>query len=689
MPHFWNNTRQVAVEVAELVPAFWSSQKVLSMECSRNKDRSYGVKALQNGGGKGRRLLIDFDSLPGDIQDALGDIRKVEHNLLYFYKTEAIAVDFYTKFRLPDGGFLSGESQERYITNASVMIALVQLKIKQETEMIRMGKNLKGLFKFLTEESNSFNTILEKRNLPLHNLPGSEKRFKEGFEAFSMPFQYNDKEWPYNFMSLVKDVAGNSKKNGRLVDDVTLGLLNGMFSSISHKPSKEEIYRNYEAFLSGYLQVYNEDTGEIYEPKDFPKLSKSTIARYLNQWENKAATYKSRSGDRQKYMGAFKIHHQLERPKFAGSIISVDDRQPPFKDLSGNRVWFYNALDVASGCITVSVYGKSKEGIIKEFYREMVRNYTAWGINLPHELEAESSLNSSFKDTFLKEGYMFQKVRIEANNARGKRIERDNGILRYGIEKQRVGWIARHSAKSENNQVGSEKVPEIPYEQIIENGLEDICTLNNMPHSEDPTLTRWEYFMEHQHPELKPTNWEAILPYLGYKQDTSCQVGYIKLQGKKRAIAQNGKICTGEELISVMKQIEGKDIEVYWLDAKNGSVLKALAFYDGKMICEVMEMPRYNRAILERTDADEAARTLQSAYVNTVDAFVKSQQQKIQSIGIIKTENKPIVNGFVFPGMEKKIFTTSTEQPQTITLPKEEEILQTETNVAWRNSFFK
>ncbi len=98
-------------------------------------------------------------------------------------------------------------------------------------------------------------------------------------------------------------------------------ILNGLFKTIGHKPTPTEIYRTYDAFLSGYAQVYNEDTGEIYNPKEYPKLSERTVSNWLAKWENKAATYKSRSGDRQQYMNQFVIHHQLERPTFAGSLI--------------------------------------------------------------------------------------------------------------------------------------------------------------------------------------------------------------------------------------------------------------------------------------------------------------------------------------------------------------------------------
>ena len=689
MPHFWNNTNTVAVYPEELIPEHWKNQACLSVEISRNRNNPFGVKALQRGGGKSKKLVIDFDSLSTHIQIALGDPRKMEHNLLYFYKTDSVAVDFYTSFCRPDGSYLNPDEQQRYITNASVMISVIKLRAKHQTERIKMGMSLKGLTTFLCEESNSFNPILLKKLKYSHNLPSHPTRFKEALNEFETPFNYNHRDWSYNFLSIIKDVEGKRKQNPRKVDDITLAVLNGLFANVAHKPTATEIYRSYEAFLSGYIEVYNEDSGEVFNPKDFPKLSESTVTGYLSKWENQSATHKQRSGDRQKYMQKFKPYHQLDRPKFAGSLISIDDRNPPFKDLDGNRVWFYNGIDLASECFTVFVYGKTKEGIITEFYRQMIRNYTEWGINLPDGLEAESALNSSFKDTFLQEGYLFQNVRIEANNARGKRVERYFGSLRYEIEKEREGWLARPHAKSESNQMGSKPAPMIPYENIVEGAIQDLFTWNNSPHSQDTSKTRWEYFLETQHPDLKPTNWKAILPHLGHVQKSSCNAGYIKLQGKPRAIAQNGKISLGESLISVMVAIEGKEIDIYWLDDNQGNVLKALAFYQGRFICEVQEMPKYNRAVLERSPEQEAARELQSSYVSSVEGFIRSQEKSLMKINIYKQPKPEPKNGFFIPGMRPKSFSPS--DPETVeTIEQEDEDkMNVVPSISWQNAFTK
>ncbi|MCH4831647.1 hypothetical protein E5F92_002635 [Flavobacterium columnare] len=146
------------------------------------------------------------------------------------------------------------------------------------------------------------------------------------------------------------------------------------------------------------------------------------------------------------------------------------------------------------------MYGKTKEGLILDFYRQLVRNYHEWGFQLPFGLECESSLNSSFTETFLREGTMFQDVRIEANNARGKRIEAYYRPLRYDLEKKREGWLARPHALSEANQQGSTKKIILPYERIVSECLNDIVIWNNMPSTKDKTVSRWDYFVNNQDP---------------------------------------------------------------------------------------------------------------------------------------------------------------------------------------------
>lgn len=628
MPYLWLHNK-VAVEAEELVPRFWNKLGSLQKALKRNEKLCYGIKKLQSGG-NGRKLLIDFDTLPSEIKEILGDPRKAGHLLEKHYQTSDATIRFYAEFKRGEK-HLTDEEQRQYVINATIWQALIQL----ENEMLSVRKSMhkksptRGIANDLLTHSQSFNETLPPSRK--HNLPTNIRRFKEALNAFKTN----------GLFSVIKDPHGKGKQNARKVDESVVKVLQGLFVGQKHKPTPTEIYQQYEAFLSGYVQLFNEETGELFEPKEFPKLSESTVTSYLMNWENKIASYKLRSGNRQAYKGAFIPHGQMELPKFAGSLLSIDDRQPPFWYEKGKRMWFYIGLDVASDCITCFVYGKSKEGIILEFYRQLIRNYHDWGISLPYELECESSLNSHFTETFLQEGYMFQSVRMEANNAQGKIIERRFGHLRNKVEKQANGWIARPFAKSEANQIGKGKVEIIPYKELVQARLADLEDWNNQPSRQDKNQSRWEYFLNNQKSDLPKTNYRAILPYLGYKQTTSCQRGFISLQGKKRAIAEGGKILTGDALIEKMKQIEGKEFDVYWLDDNEGNVLKAIAYIGDRYICEVQEMPRFQRAKAEQTEQDLIHKALQDAYTMTVVRFAERQSKAIENIGIINVASKP------------------------------------------------
>lgn len=643
MPHEWNNTWVVTVD--ELVPGHYKSLDALKKSIQRYKSKPYGIKKVQNGGG-GHPMLVAFDSLPAHVQEGMGDPRKIGHLLERFYKVDQDAVTYYTDtYRLKNNESLSLKHLEEYITNASVLKACIALKEARESERRSKGGSLKGVLSTVCRDAAIFNDTLEKLHGVRHTLPLSEKRFKMTLKEFSKAGN------GFNYESLVSARLRNS--NAKKVTDELLELLNKLFAGQGKKPTRTEVGKTYDAFLGGYVQVVDDSTGELYDPANFKPLSERIIVSWLGKWEERIATYKLRSGDRQKLMGQFKPYHSLDKPQFAGSIISIDDRQPPFEYAKGKRAWFYNGIDLASEAFTCWVYGKSKDGIIVDFYRQLVRNYTEWGFKLPYELEAESSLNSSFQNSFLRPGAMFREVRIEANNARGKRIEGYYRPLRYGVEKSRRGWLARPFALSEPNQAAAQPAPLIPYNEIIEGCLRDIEDWNNSPHSVHKDKTRWEVFAETQHPALEETNWYAILPHLGYVTRTSCHTGIIKLNNAEFLLGYNGEVYTGENLINAMKRVEGKTFDVFWLDDNAGKVMKALVYYQDQIICEAVPKPTYNRAKLERTERDDRNRAIMSAYVATIEGYQRRKAAGIGTVAVIDTREKTLNRKFVIGGVKR------------------------------------
>lgn len=586
-------------------------------------------------------MLVLFDSLPYGWQNALvhafGNPPKQEElrGFRLHYRRDYEAFDFYSAYRFEDMSTLEITKIDEYTLDASVLkaVEIVYTERVALQRSLRRGVKRADIWDSVCAECTAFKSIQP------HKLPENVRRFREKYNLFK-------KE---GYKCLIH--KGRLNKNALKVDDLHMELLNNLFAGIDHKPNYTEVSTIYEGFLNGYVEVINNETGEIYNPKDFSTLSTATVWNHLSKWENKISNELERSGDRQIYMHKFKPYHRLLQPQYASSIISIDDRQPVFEYAKGQRMWFYNAIDLGSEAFTCWVYGKSKEGIIIDFYRQMVRNYAEWNLPLPAELEGEMSLNSSFRDSFLKEGNMFQYVRIEANNARGKRIERYYGNLRYQYEKKREGWLARPFAMSEANQKRSEKKVIIPYAEIVEGCLRDIETWNNTEHTHIKGMSRWEVFLSMQNPNVRPTNYHGILPYLGYETKTSVNVGIINFQNSKYLLGLDGTICTGDKLIKLMQIAEGSDVTIYWLDGNDGKVLKAHVYIGDQFICEAIEHPAYHRARIERTAEDLVNRELVSSYVNTIDSFGRRGKKNLNKITVIDNIPVTIGNSFKMPNL--------------------------------------
>jgi hypothetical protein len=582
-------------------------------------------------------MLVWFDALPHKWQEAIvmcfGEAKKLTQQTLFekYYIRSMEAFNFYSTYKFDDGVGILRETIDEYTINASVLNTIGEVYGMRRKLRDELRGGAKDIWSIITAESNRFKETVG------HTLPGNERRLRDKYNAYGKN----------GYTELIH--KGHRQSNALIFDDDYVELVNNMFTGVDHKPTYAEVAHIYEGFVNGYVEVINETTGELYNPKDFRSVSVATVWSHLSKWENKIGNYLSRSGNRQTWMQLFKPYHNLNKLEKAGAIVSIDDRQPPFVyNKEGDRVWFYCGVDVGSEAFVSWIYGTSKEGIIAEFYRQMVRNYAMWGLRLPYELECESALNSSYKDTLLREGNMFERVRIEANNARGKVIERYWRQLRYGKEKEDIGWLARPFALSEANQSRTDDKKKIivPYNEIVSRSLYHLQQWNNMEHSKIKGMSRWDVFISMQHPGLTPINYHGILPYIGFTEKSSVRAGMINFRREKFLLGMDGMICTGEKLINMMKQVEGKDIEIKYLDTNNGEVLKAHIYMDDRFICEAVPQPGYRRAKIDRDEHDLINRELMSKYVNTIESFANRRKKGLDKLTVI--DNRPVTIGNSF-----------------------------------------
>lgn len=646
MPQIIGNN--CVVTLNELVPELIPSYDALRMQLDRAKKRGFGISRFKRGGGKDGLLLIDYDTLPPRYQARILDPRKVKHPLVPFYSITHEVRCYFQNYLYPDGVHLPQDAIEKYIINASVLSSLVLLEQARIDERVKLGNNSsKGIFKSLFKDSQSFNDYLFAKYEYRHSLNSNERSFRRQFDRFK---NANDP-----FYTIIVDPEGKRRKNALKRDDKTNELLDALFAGQDFKPTMKQVADQYNAFLAGYIDVFSKNTGEQYEPTGYKSLDKRTVQKFLATWDSSIGTHAKRSGDRQKLINDKLPYHSMQTVQFAGSVISIDDRQPPFEYAKGKRMWWYLGIDVASEAIVAWAYGKTKEELIKNFYKNLVANFANWGLNLPAQLECESSLNSSFRNTFLQEGAMFEHVKIHANNARSKIVERFFGELRYRMEKEHEGWLARPFAKSETNQASAVKKTIIPYQKLVEQSFNDIMTWNNMAHSKDETISRFDYFLKNQHPKIKPTNYQSFIKYLGKQTETSCKAGIVKLQKSEWLLGDKGTIYTGDKLIKLLRQANEKDLRVFWLDDEEGNIYKAMVYdyNSGRYICEILPKPQSSRAKIEETAAHREARELMSRYEQTVQQYMRTKRKAIDDVLVIDERPKTISNSFTIGGFKK------------------------------------
>lgn len=592
-------------------------QELILQKCP-NAIIEYGNNPINNAN-IAENSTINTNTIPDELHS---------NPIIKYFEWDNKARAYYSNYELNEEPYrLTLEQIENYTLEAS-LLNTIQIALTDYDNTLRSTYDI--LAKYL-KESNEWLFVKYK---VIHSLPASSKRLQELIKKYELN----------KYESLVDKRIVN--KNRQKINPKIEALLLNIYAGMGYKPNCSDVHKEYIRFLKGEIQVYNKETGELFNNQDeeLKHLSYVTIWRCLTKWSVKAPALFKRSRDRQKYISKF-IPYTKTFTEYAGSILSVDDFQPNFKyeKGTGKRLWFYVAADVASQAIVSYVYGESKEGIIEDFYRQLIRDYYQYQLPFPYEVECESNLNSQLTEGLLKEGVIFQKVKIYKNIARSKYIERIIGQFKQEYLSKEERFIYRPHAKSENWQGGEGDTNRLmSKDEIISFTIQCIKEWNNAPHPKYPDITRWEYFLQKQHPHLKniPINYSSILYYAGYETKSSMRLGRIQLLRKNYLVGNSGEILTGNKLLKILEQAEDKEVIVKWLDKNDGSILKAYAYQNDKMICELVDELIIHRSTLEQTDEDKEKIQLMARYKNTIEGYIRRKSQEIQHIAILKNNTQ-------------------------------------------------
>lgn len=613
-----------------------------------NKDNYHyhekkGNLELVRRGCRNTPALVKYDTLPEWIKEEIkriaGDPYKKVSAQSFEDKIvpDDEAVKFYSNYQLADGRKLPLEVQRQYITEAQILNAVQQVVNGRHARRKALGGSTKGIWEAISKQVNQ----LDKDRYP-HELPSNHRRL-QGSKSYKDREKVGRCYWRYineGYYGLIHNGYGNDYARKVTADLETLIL---QLYTRPNKPYTSDVHQDYKLFMAGALELVDKKTGELYQPEDYLndkdeviEISSDTCWSYINSPHNRMIVDRYRSGSLE-HNAVHRPHRHRKSPEYAGSKISMDDRDLPRKTKQGDRVKAYYAYDVASTIVLGAAYSMKKDAkLFTDCMLDMYQNLKMNGLRTPLEVEVENHLVSLFKDGMMKEGNLFRHVTWCApGNSQQKRAEHFNKAKKYGVEKKSQEGIGRWYAKGESDRTIVEKVfdedndtyKEKTYEieQLIADDRAANYEYNHAPHPNQkkyPGMSRWEVWMKYQNPQMPVLDEVMWAKYLSeattttIKRNSYCRVQYMDYE------------IPSLEVLSRLKP-NNYTVEAHYIPEPDGKIEKVFLFQKGVLICEAYQIEKYQEAKAERTDEDYEIMQKQAISQTKFDKVVKDGKEKL------------------------------------------------------------
>lgn len=603
-------------------------------------------------GDRGGCALVVVDSFPPRYKEDIytrfpdSDSVRLAGWVRSNYEIDQSAVVF---FHDPEktGLDLKPEKIREYITNASVLNTCIRLYDNARTYQRIAGDKY---------DWGKMAAAVDSLRVQFgHTLPGSMLRFRKKVAEYRRE----------GYGCLISGKFGN--QSARKVDYRTERLILGI-AVLPNKPFNTNVAEMYNQFVCGELDVYDPETGELFNPDDFtdkdgePRvLSETTINNYLNRPKNRVLI-EHKLSSWSTFMHEQMPHMHRHAPEFSFSKISFDDRDLPrkLKDTKARPKAYY-AYDVASQCVVGFAYNRNKNvDLVVDMFRSMFRLIDRKGWGCPAQVEVENHLMSQWKDSFLKAGVMFPFVRFCApQNSQEKYAEPMNGAKKKAVEHRNHLGVGRFYAKDRHYRTEGRKVFDeqndtyedkqyYSWDELVADDMRDVMEFNNSLHPNQkkyPGMTRWQVLEANMNPNLEPINKAVLARFIGDHVETSvrrnsyCRVGYTDwwLSGTgvlERLAPNNWKV------------------DAYYLTDDDGNITDVYIYQNGMLVDKLQNVGTFNTADCEQTDADRAVFVEQRKKISGFNAYVRDNA--ISSVGVsrVRPEQEKAVEAVELPSMD-------------------------------------
>lgn len=595
--------------------------------------------------------LIDLGSIRRPDRKAIIEAKfgPIEREAAFTYEArpDAGARAYYTALRKDDGSPLEPRLIEQYTNRASLLEALKRGLETQRAERERMGSKLK-MGEWYRDAMAWYNE--QREQYPCAEI-SNVRSFERVFKAYCSE----------GYASVVSKSIGND--NSRKVSVKAENLIVALWRT-NGKPFKERVWELYMEFVAGDRELFDKETGEVFNPEDFRhkgrtlELSQATVWAYLSDVMNTTAVYADRNGNFA-YQNTLRPKHMRRLGQYSLSKISMDDVALSRQTWDGKWVYKYMAVDVLSGYWFRPAYvvGKPGHKEVEECFRNMFGELQAKGMPMPGELEVEHHLMEDIE--WLSDLFPF--VRF-CSSATEKRAEHNIRQFKYGASKDAghtVGrWYARSEAyssvrKKVNGDYELEAGQRLTAEQIIADDLADIARHNSELHKRQKTfagMTRRDVLEQCVNPDLKPIEPWYLLRWVGLHTGTSIvNNNRVQVQGEHFELKDFACI---ERL-----KPNTRRVEAYYNPNTEGEVERVYLWQGDTYIGEAenMERWRYNEFAAERCADDMAAMLHQQKRVAKFDKMIKGRRSQLPRVGMVTVSAE---------ALEQPVAVVETEQPK-------------------------
>lgn len=606
------------------------------------------VDVVRQGKGLGNYALIAVDSLPTTYKEKVdllypeGDKTRLSGWIKSNYETDQAAVVFFHD-KKETGVDLPEDKIKEYVVNASVLNTCIKLYERAQTAQKLFGN------KYNWDQMAS--TIESLRKDFGHTLPASTLRFRKKVNEYK-----NN-----GYACLISGKFGN--QSARKVDLKCEKLIVGI-AILPNKPYNTNVAEMYNQFVCGELDVYDPETGELFNPDDFTDkngdplvLSETTINNYLNKPKNKLLIA-HRLDSYTTFMHENMPHMHRHNGEFSLSQITMDDVDltRKLKDTK-QRVHAYYAYDVVSQCVIGASYARKKdELLVVECFRDMFRLIERNGWGMPAGIEVENHLMTQYKDGFLQAGVAFPFVHFCApQNSQEKYAEPLNGAKKRSVIHKNHEGIGRFYGKGKwrtESQKISDETNELyedkeyfSWEQLVEEDRADSMEWNNTLHPNQkkyPGMTRWDVLVANINPTLQPLNKVTLSRYIGERVETS-----VKRNSTVR-VAYEDWWLSGTEVLEKLQPNDYK-VTAYYIPDEEGKATDVYIFQGERYIDQLERIATYNRVMAEQTDEDVANYIEQQKKIAKFGKYIR--ENAIGKVGVAK----PVEEAYTKPADDEDI----------------------------------